>query len=186
MGFRRRGLRDKPDAKRLVNTFVQVPFGSIKGNYLQSAVIRLDPEQLSVRHSIEWTQYVEDGLGPAVGAAFKASNGQYFGVGQLLHYRNQGQHGCGIQTLFESPAEAQTLECGFCDLGITSADIVWIREDLQLPAYDLIRQDDHGNQFLVGTYPLRADALDAQRKISAGVHKQDSWIQAHQPANQRQ
>ena len=167
-----------------MSTLVQVPHRSVSGDYRESAAIRLVPEELSERHSIDWMHYEEDGLGKAAGAAFRASNGHYFGVVHLFHTRVLGQHGSGILTLHASPEEADTLDAALCDLGLTTADTTWIRDDIHLTPHDLIRQDDHGNRFCVGTYSCRADALAAQRQLAASIHKQDYWIHAHEQATQ--
>ena len=161
-----------------------VRFGSISGDYRASAVVQFSPEELSDRYLIDWTHYDEDGLGETVGAAFRASNGCYFGFEHHFHARTLGHHGTSIVTLYQSPTEAETLDAVLCDLGLTTADTLWIREDVHLVPCDLIRQDDNGNQFCVGTYRCRADATAEQSKLAASFHKQDYWIQAHEPIHQ--
>lgn len=169
---------------RRMSTLSPIPPRSVSGDYRMSAVIRLLPEELSERHPIDWMTYGDDGLGEAVGAAFKASNGHYFGFEHHFHTRKLGNHGTSILTLYQSPDEAGTLDAALCDLGLTTADTLWIREDLQFIPCDLIRQDDNGNQFRVGTYRCRADETAGQRKLAASFHKQEYWIQAHEPINQ--
>jgi hypothetical protein len=167
-----------------MSTLSPVPFGSVSGDYRPSAIIRFFPEELSEHHPIEWTRYDDDGLGVAVGAAFKASNGHYFGLEHHFHSRTLGQHGTAIVTLYQSPKEAETMDAALCDLGLTTADLISMRDDLQFARCDLIRQDDNGNQFCVGTYRCRADAVADQRKLTASFHKQDYWIQAHDSVQQ--
>ncbi len=165
-------------------TLTPVRFGSISGDYRASAVVRLLPEELSELCLFDWTRYDEDGLGETVGAAFKASNGCYFGFEHHFHARTLGHHGTSVVTPYQSPKEAETLDAVLCDLGLTTADTLWIREDIQLVPCDLMRQDDNGNQFCVGTYRCRADATAEQHNLAASFHKQDYWIQAHEPVNQ--
>jgi len=163
-----------------MSTLVQVPPRSVSGDYCSSALIRFLPEELSERHTIDWMTYDDDGLGEALGAAFKASNEQYFGLVHHLHSRRLGQHGTAVLTLHLCPHESETLDAALCDLGLTSADIISVREDIKFTPCELIRQDDNGNEFCVGTYRCRADALAQQRKLAAGFHKQDYWIRKHE------
>jgi hypothetical protein len=165
-----------------MSTLSQIPLGSVSGEYCMAAIVRFLPEELSERVPIDWTRYDDDGLGEAIGAAFKASNGQYFGFNHHFHTRTLGHHGTSIVTLQQSPDEAGTLDEALGLLELTTDDMIWIREDIRLVACDLIRQDDHGNQFCVGTYRCRADAAAEQRKLAASFHKQDYWIRVHEGA----
>jgi hypothetical protein len=169
--------RDVPSSG--MSALVPAPPGSISGDFRPSASIRFLPEELSERFQIEWEHYEIDGLGEAAGAAFKASNGQYFAVEHLYHMRTLGRHGSGLITLFRSPAEAETIDAALCDLELTSEDLTWLRDDIQFTPCDLVRQDDHGNQFTVGTYRCRADATAMIRHLTASAHKQDYWIHDH-------
>lgn len=44
--------------------------------------------------------------------------------------------------------------------------------------HDLIRLDDNGNQFRVGTFPSRAAAEEKLAQLAAGGHKQTYWVEA--------
>ena len=48
-------------------------------------------------------------------------------------------------------------------------------------SYELIRQDDHGNRFVVGQFASNADALTEQKRLEAEVHKQTFWIRNAPP-----
>lgn len=37
--------------------------------------------------------------------------------------------------------------------------------------------DDHGNRFLVATFPTKIDAENHIKKLTAGVHKQHYWVE---------
>lgn len=41
----------------------------------------------------------------------------------------------------------------------------------------VMRQDDNGNQYLVGPYPTRAHAEQAVARLEAGGHKQFYWLE---------
>ena len=166
-----------------MRTLVQIPPKSVSGDYRPSAIIHFLPEELSERHTIDWMRYDDDGLGEALGAAFKASNDHHFGLEHHLHSRRLGQHGTAILTLYQRPHESETIDAALCDLGLTSADIISVRDDIKFTPCELIRQDDNGNQFCVGTYRCRADACAAQRKLAASFHKQDYWIRKHEHLN---
>lgn len=43
--------------------------------------------------------------------------------------------------------------------------------------YNLWRQDDNGHQFLIETFPCRADAVNAMKEFEARLHKQTYWIE---------
>jgi len=42
--------------------------------------------------------------------------------------------------------------------------------------FELWRQDDNGNRFLVGSYPDRAAAEERLRELTSCLHKQTYWI----------
>lgn len=42
--------------------------------------------------------------------------------------------------------------------------------------FELWRQDDNGNRFLVGTFADRAAAEARQRQLTRAIHKQTYWI----------
>lgn len=44
--------------------------------------------------------------------------------------------------------------------------------------YELWRQDDNGNRFVVGRWPDRVTAEARQAELSRGHHKQTYWIAA--------
>jgi hypothetical protein len=43
-------------------------------------------------------------------------------------------------------------------------------------AFELWRQDDHGNRFLVDRYPTRVDAERRLAELTRCQHKQTYWI----------
>lgn len=45
--------------------------------------------------------------------------------------------------------------------------------------FDLWRQDDNGNRFLVGTYPARETAETRLTELTRCLHKQTYWIAEH-------
>lgn len=155
-------------------TLVQIPHRSVSGDYRPSAVIRLTPAELSAQHEIDWMRYNDDGLGETLSATFQTPTGEHFRF--EFHVQAPNPH-TAIVTLCHSPAEADTLDTALQILGLTSADCTWLRDDIHFIPHDLIRQDDHGNQFCVGTYRRYADALAAQRQLTANFHKQEYWIQ---------
>jgi hypothetical protein len=157
----------------------QIPLGSVRGDYRPSAVIGRLPEEFAACLRIDWTRYEDDGWGEAMGAAFRASNGRYFALEHHFHTRRDGVASTSLITLFQDSEEAATIDLALCDLGLTMQDVTWLRDDVRLVPHDLIRQDDYGNQFCVGTFRCHADALAEQGRLTAAVHKQDYWIRAH-------
>lgn len=55
---------------------------------------------------------------------------------------------------------------------LTTADLVWVRDDIHLTPHALYRTDTHGGCFLVATHPCRADAMAQFHKLTQAVHKQ--------------
>lgn len=45
--------------------------------------------------------------------------------------------------------------------------------------FDLWRQDDNGNRFLVGTYPDQESAETRLAELTRSLHKQTFWIAGH-------
>lgn len=158
--------------------FKQVPSGSLVGDYRPVALLRCLPTELSKRYAIEWTHGVEDGLGEVVGACFTASNGQHFVLEHYPKSPEPGKRCTSVLTLHQSVSAAEALDAVLGDLKMTSEDVEWLREDLRFVPHALIRQDDHGNRFCVGTYLCRADALAAWRTLARGQHKQEYWTEA--------
>lgn len=48
-------------------------------------------------------------------------------------------------------------------------------------AWELWRQDDNGNRFLVARFASRSAADDEQRRCEALGHKQTYWVQPRPP-----
>ena len=48
-----------------------------------------------------------------------------------------------------------------------------------------MRQDDNGNQYVVGTYPNRDEADKACTEFEARGHKQTYWVEDVQQRNAR-
>ena len=46
-----------------------------------------------------------------------------------------------------------------------------------MPPFELWRQDDNGNRFLVGSYPDRPAAEQRLKELTSAPHKQTYWIE---------
>ncbi len=55
-------------------------------------------------------------------------------------------------------------------------------DDATRAAWELWRQDDNGNRFLIARFASRVEAEDAGRRFEALAHKQTYWVQPR-PAN---
>jgi hypothetical protein len=59
--------------------------------------------------------------------------------------------------------------------GLTATDHAWLRENFELTKYELLRQDDNGNEFRIETTRGRADALHKVRVFTDRGRKQLYW-----------
>lgn len=89
-----------------------------------------------------------------------------------------------IGLLYAKETLTDELEDVLESLELTSKNLTWFDKNIKLYPHELWRQDDNGHQFLIETFPCKADAVRAMKEFEARLHKQTYWVQkvylAHQ------
>ncbi|GEP41117.1 hypothetical protein [Brevifollis gellanilyticus] len=151
----------------------QVPENEFSGPALtEGGGLLHTPATLSIGQPIEWESYMEDGLGPAKMAVFEMAKGSYFSI----QYVELGPKDALIFYVMRGDV-AQHADDVLMALGLTSRDLGWLADGVQLKPVHLIRQDDNGVQFHAGDFPCRADAEAAIVRLAAGAHKQAYFVE---------
>ena len=97
----------------------------------------------------------------------------------LVFHPDASGAGAGIEMRIRHDAgdPAVLLDAGLQVLGLSSKDLSWIHPDAELVPWEVWRQDDHGNRFLVTVARCRSDAARLADRYEAKGHKQLYWIE---------
>jgi len=79
--------------------------------------------------------------------------------------------------MLESSLTTQAFEDVLEAVGFYSAQCNWIHSQIKFEPHQVVRQDDPGNQFLVGQFPCRADARLMASAFTKRGHKQTYWAE---------
>ncbi|MBY0547796.1 MAG: hypothetical protein K2W95_10910 [Candidatus Obscuribacterales bacterium] len=81
-----------------------------------------------------------------------------------------------VQIISHSNAAVDIFEQVLELLDLDSDWLSWINPELALVPYEIWRQDDNGQAFVIRTARCRADAARMVRRLESSPHKQMYWI----------
>ena len=161
-------------------TFHQIDFESwIPGNYRDVAILRLSSDELAEKHGIVFNEDFEDGLGQTKVAGFRTSKGKQFSLVHYLCAPAPYHQMTNVLRLFDMESLTDDLEDILEVLNLGIEDLAWIEPTISFQKYEVWRQDNHGNRFLVAIAASRAEAKTIRRKYELIPHKQTYWIERH-------
>jgi hypothetical protein len=150
-----------------------------KGDYRPIAVLRYSSDELAKRHAIDFKEYWQDGLGQTKEARFITSSGKQF---LLVHYLDAPApyHSMThIFSLFDIASMTGDLEDILEALGFASEELNWVEPNISFQKYEVWRQDDNGNKFLIDIAPSKPDAKKIMLKYERLPHKQTFWMERY-------
>ncbi|MCA9805964.1 MAG: hypothetical protein KC777_28545 [Cyanobacteria bacterium HKST-UBA02] len=133
------------------------------------ATLKLKSEGIEARFGIVFEDGLND-LGFFKVAALRINESMVW----LFDYSNPDMD-LAIGVLKSCEGRGDVLDSLLTALGLSTADLSWINDEVELAAHEVWRQDDNGNEFLVETLPCRADALSRVRMFTERGHKQLYW-----------
>lgn len=146
-----------------------------KGDYRPFAELNIKSSAIEEKFGVVFEDSFEEGLGESKLGAFVTQQGtQFF----LEHFLPSGERiimQIGLLNNVKTLALHldETLEV----LELTSKNLTWFDKNIKLHPHELWRQDDNGHQFLIETFPCKADAVRAMKEFEARLHKQAYWVQ---------
>ncbi|MGD9680055.1 MAG: hypothetical protein AB7W16_02625 [Candidatus Obscuribacterales bacterium] len=133
------------------------------------ATLKLNSEAIEAR----WGIVFEEGLGEL--EFFKVAALRINGSMVWLFDHSAADMDLEIGVLHSCEKRGDVLDSLLAVLGLSTGDLSWINDEVELAAHELWRQDDNGNEFLIETLPCRADALVRVRLFTERGHKQLYW-----------
>lgn len=146
----------------------------IKGDYREFVHINIKTSNLAEKFNIKFEDYLEDGLGKSKIAAFiSEKRTQFYITAFPFNQVVQTYLGClnNPETIAKDIDEILEL------LELSSENVLFIYESIQLISHELWRQDDNGHKFLIETFACKADAVKAMKEFEARLHKQTYWVE---------
>jgi hypothetical protein len=153
----------------------------VRGNYREIAILRYSSDELAEKQDIVFDDGYEKELGKTKAAAFITSKGRQFALIAYQWNRAPYHKLVNILSLFNIDIDEMTtdLEDILEVLDFGTEDLIWIEPTISFQKYEVWRQDDHGNRFLVEIAASRADAKIILRKYELIPHKQTYWLERH-------
>lgn len=133
------------------------------------------PETLAERLGIQFEEEGTVGLGTADAALLEDEYGKQFGLMRLKHAPNP--HYTAVVIREDSKDVTEDVCDALEALEIKSSEAIEFHLDFRREQHCLWRQDDHGQRYLVGTYPCRSDVAIVLRRLTVYQHKQMYWIE---------
>jgi len=149
------------------------------GNYREIAILRYSSDELDEKHGVVFNEDFEDGLGQIKVAGFRTSKDKQFSLVHYLWAPAPYNHMTYVISLWEADSLTGDLEDILEVLNCGIEDLAWIEPTISFQKYEVWRQDDHGNRFLVEIAASRADAKIILRKYELIPHKQTYWLERH-------
>lgn len=134
--------------------------------------LKMGYQEFEKRYAVALNSYWEDGLGPAHGRMFILSSGAPVYFCDLEYSPNGSYFECSGDLKLE---EVLVQICG--DFGLGPEDFLWTFRDAAFGSFVVTRQDDHGNEFEVGAFNNRIDAVRLKDELETYQHKQSYAIE---------
>lgn len=136
--------------------------------------IRLIPAEVEKRTGLHFT-WTSGDLGPMEALIAETISGQKFGL--FRHKNAPIQEHTSI--VIREPTENVTLALDdvLDSLGIETKEMISFHPQYHFADCRLVRQDDHGQKFEVGSFHARSDAVIAMRELESRMHKQTYWVE---------
>jgi hypothetical protein len=151
----------------------------VRGDYRDVAILRLSSDELAEKHPIIFTEDFEDGLGPTKIAGFLTSKGKQFSLVHYLYAPAPYRQMTTVVSLFDADSMTDDLEDILEVLHLGIEDIEWVEPTISFQKYEVWRQDDLGNKFLLEIVDSRANAKKIVQKYELIPHQQTYWIKRH-------
>jgi hypothetical protein len=149
------------------------------GDYREIAILRLSPDELAQKCGLVFKEGFEDGLGQTKEAGFLTSRGRQFALIHYLWAPAPYHKMTYVISLWEKDSLNDNLEDILELLNLGIEDLAEVEPTISLQKYEVWRQVDHGNRFLVEIAASRADAKIILRKYELIPHKQTYWLERH-------
>jgi hypothetical protein len=145
----------------------------VGGDYRVVAVLNRHKDYFEKEFGLRFGDDSEDVFGELKIAGCATSRGMQF---TLIQYLQSLPDKVYIEVLWSEQSRSRDLEDVLIELNLVSSDIYWMHEAINLARYDVWRQDDNGNKYVVSADICRPDAIKLQRQLESSKHKQTYWI----------
>ncbi|HKF54645.1 MAG TPA: hypothetical protein VKJ45_04345 [Blastocatellia bacterium] len=150
----------------------------VPGDYRVAAAVNRQREYFEEHFGFRFWDDSEEGIGEFKVAGCLTSNNRQF---KLTQYLAALTDKIEIDVLYFKESMTRDLEDILIDLELDCADLYWVHEAITLASYDVWRQDDNGNRYLVSADVCRPDAMRLMQRLESTKHKQTYWVAQHQP-----
>lgn len=151
----------------------------VRGNYREIAILRCSSDELAEKYGIVFDEFIEEGLGQAKAAGFRTSKGKQFSLVHYLWGPVLYRQMTNVVSLYNLESLADDLEDILEVLNLGIEDVEWVEPNISFQKYEVWRQDDLGNKFLIEIVESRANARKIVRKYELIPHKQTYWVERH-------
>jgi hypothetical protein len=150
----------------------------VPGDYRVAAAVNRHREYFEKHFGFRFWDDSEKGIGEFKVVGCVTSSSRQF---KLTQYLAALPEKIQIDVLYSNESMTRDLEDILIDLDVDCSELYWVHEAITLASYDVWRQDDNGNRYLVSADLCRPDATRLMRRLESTKHKQTYWIARHGP-----